>query len=150
MLRGSKAGRVGGQTRSSGEVTRRAADAYIFGYPLVLMDATRQIATATATPTSTRAPTNCFAHLREFPDPSLIDVASPNVDTLYSIAWLDLAEQPIVLGLPEMGRRYYLMQCLDAWTNVFATPGTRSTGGEPQELAFMGPNWEGPLPPTLP
>jgi hypothetical protein len=114
------------------------------------MDVTRQIATATATPTGTRAPTNSFAHLREFPEPSFTDVVSPNADTLYSVAWLDLGEQPIVLGLPEMGRRYYLMQCLDAWTNVFAALGTRSTGGEAQELAFVGPEWAGTLPPTLP
>lgn len=150
MLRRSKAGQAGARATSASETSRVAADAYIFGYPLVLMDATRQIATATSTPSATRAPTNCFAHLREFPDPSFTDVVSPNVDTLYSVAWLDLTEQPIVLRLPDMGRRYYLMQCLDAWTNVFAAPGTRSTGREAQEFAFIGPDWTGMLPPTLP
>jgi hypothetical protein len=149
MLRRPQAGQ-GARATSGGEISRVAADAYIFGYPLVLMDATRQIATATAIPTATRAPTNCFAHLREFPDPSFTSVVSPDVDTLYSVAWLDLTEQPVVLRLPDMGRRYYLMQCLDAWTNVFAAPGTRSTGGEAQEFAFIGPDWTGTFPPTLP
>jgi len=93
---------------------------YIYGYPLVLMDATRAASTA---------PANRFMHASEFPDDTFTDVVSPNVDTLYSAAWLDLNAEPIILAVPEMGRRYYTMPLLDAWTNVFAAPGTRTTGG---------------------
>jgi hypothetical protein len=134
---------------SAGEVSRLAADAYIFGYPLVLMDVTRHVATSTMQPALGRAPTNTFAHMRSLPDASYTDVVSPNADALYSVAWLDLREQPMVLGLPEMGGRYYLMQMLDGWTNVFADPGTRTLGGESREFAIVGPDWREPLPPTL-
>jgi hypothetical protein len=134
---------------SAAEASRLAADAYIFGYPLVLMDVTRHVATSTMQPALGRAPTNCFAHMRSLPDASYTDIVSPNADMLYSVAWLDLREQPMVLGLPEMGARYYLMQLLDGWTNVFADPGTRTTGGEPREFAIVGPDWREPVPPTL-
>ncbi|HXU04401.1 MAG TPA: DUF1254 domain-containing protein [Polyangia bacterium] len=113
---------------------------YIYGYPLVLMDVTRA-----AWPT----PANRFAHAAEFPDDKFTDVVSPNVDTLYSTAWLDLNKEPIVLALPDVGRRYYTMQLLDAWTNVVAAPGTRTTGNGRGAFALIGPGWSGELPSTL-
>src|SRR5262245_42096294 len=107
-----------------------AADAYVYGYPLVLMDVTREVLTATpqADDDKLKAPVNQFAHARQFPDHTFTNVVSPNADTLYSPAFLDLSNEPMVLSVPEMGSRYYLMQMLDAWTNVFAAPGTRTTG----------------------
>jgi hypothetical protein len=44
-----------------------------------------------------------------------------------------------------MGNRYYLMQMLDAWTNVFACPGTRTTGSGKGDFAIVGPQWAGQL-----
>lgn len=131
---------------SSVEGSRLVADAYIFGYPLVVMDVTRRVATSVPYPTESRAPINQFIHMRAFPDPSFTDVVSPNADTLYSVAWLDLTSGPMVLSLPEMGDRYYVMQLLDAWTNVFASPGTRTTGGRRGDFAIVGPRWTGTLP----
>jgi hypothetical protein len=87
--------------------------------------------------------------METFPDPSMTDVVSPNADTLYSTAWLDVSLEPIVLSLPEMGDRYYLMPMLDAWTNVFASPGTRTTGTDKQDFAISGPGWKGKLPQGL-
>src|SRR5690242_10505272 len=133
---------------SSEEAMRIAADAYIYGYPLVLMDVTRNVLTATGSLTPTQAPMNQFLHLRQFPDPSFTDVVSPNVDTLYSLAWIDVLKEPMVLNVPEMNR-YYLMQMLDAWTNVFASPGTRTTGNGKGDFAIVGPWWRGSLPPGM-
>ena len=124
-----------------------AVEAYVFGYPLVIMDATRRLATSVAQATAQRAPTNQFAHFRAYPDSTFKDRASPNADTLYSLAWLDLTHGPIVLSVPEMGNRYYLMPMLDAWTNVFAAPGTRTTGNSAGDFAITGPGWSGRLPP---
>ena len=126
-----------------------AAEAYLFGYPLVIMDATRRLATSVAQATAQRAPPNQFAHFRAYPDATFRDRASPNADTLYSLAWLDLSHGPIVLSVPEMGNRYYLMPMLDAWTNVFAAPGTRTTGNIAGDFAITGPGWSGRLPPKV-
>jgi hypothetical protein len=125
--------------------SRLVADAYIFGYPLVLMDVTRQVATSVSHVTESRAPINQFVHMRAFADPTFTDVVSPNADTLYSTAWLDLSSGPMVLSVPEMGDRYYVMQLVDAWTNVFASPGTRTTGGRRNDFAITGPQWSGTL-----
>ena len=126
-----------------------AVEAYVFGYPLVIMDATRRLATSVAHATAQRAPSNQFAHFRAYPDSTFTDRASPNADTLYSLAWLDLSRGPIVLSVPDMGNRYYLMPLLDAWTNVFAAPGTRTTGNVAGDFAITGPGWSGRLPPKV-
>jgi hypothetical protein len=124
-----------------------ARDAYIYGYPLILMEATR--AKVTNVPMATNmgaAPTNQFSNIRTFPDSSFTDVVSPNADTLYSSAFLDLTNGPIVLSVPDTHGRYYLMPMLDAWTNVFASPGKRTTGTGKGDFAITGPGWAGTLP----
>jgi hypothetical protein len=128
------------------EAAKIAEDAYVYAYPLVLQDITRQVMTAVPKAGEHKAPVNHFAHFQTFPDATFTDVVSPNVDTLYSVAWLDLSKEPMVLSVPEMGKRYYLMQMLDAWTNVFADPGTRTTGNGKGDFAIVGPAWQGKLP----
>src|SRR5262249_7683985 len=124
-------------------------DAYIYGYPLVLMDITRQAMTNVAKPGASSAPVNQLCNKKEFPEPTDTAVVSPNADTLYSFSFLDLSREPIVLSVPEMGNRYYLMQMMDAWTNVFASPGTRTTGSSQCDFAIVGPKSKGTLPENL-
>jgi len=131
------------------EVEKIAKEAYIFGYPLMLMDVTRQVATACPTPAGMCAPINQFAHAPAFPDHTFTDVVSANVDTLYSTAFLDLSKEPIVLSVPDTKGRYYLMPMLDAWTNVFASPGPRTTGTGKGDFAIVGPGFKGKLPADL-
>lgn len=69
-----------------------------------------------------------------------------NVDTLYSSAFLDLSKGPIVLSVPDTHGRYYLMPMLDMWTNIFASPGKRTTGTKPGNFVITGPGWTGTLP----
>ena len=137
---------VGEGKLSEEEAVRLAREAYVYGFPLVIMDFTRQVRTAVTKADDRKAPVNQLVHSREFPDPSFTAVVSPNADTLYSSAWIDLAAGPVVLSLPEMGKRYYLMQLLDAWTNTIDCPGTRTTGNGPGEFAIVGPGWKGELP----
>ncbi len=79
------------------QAAKVAEDAYVFGFPLVLMDVTKAVTTAVRKPQGFRAPINQFAHWLAFPDSTYTDVVNPNVDTLYSLAWLDLAKEPIVM-----------------------------------------------------
>lgn len=119
-----------------------ATDAWLFGYPLVLMDATRRALTADPK----MAPVNAFAHLRAFPDASFTSVVSPNADTLYSTAWLDLRAEPMIVGVPDSGGRYWMLPILSAWTDVFSSPGSRTTGNGGGVYAVCGPAWSGSLP----
>jgi len=114
--------------------------AYIYGYPLVLMTVTKNIMLAGG------AELNQFVNARNFPTPSYSTIVRPNVDTLYSMAWLDLANEPVILSVPETQGRYYLMEFLDAWTNVFASIGARTTGTKKQTFIITGPLWNGLLP----
>ena len=121
-------------------------DAYVFGYPLVLMDVTRSVMTAVPKVEEPKAPINQFVHLGRFPEPAIPGLISPKADTLYSTAWIDLSQEPIILSAPAMGNRYYLMELLDAWTNVFASPGTCTTGNGKGYFGIVGPGWKGYLP----
>ncbi|MGD0641095.1 MAG: DUF1254 domain-containing protein, partial [Roseiarcus sp.] len=123
-----------------------ATDAYIYGYPLVTTEMTRRVGSNVVAPTERRAPMGQFVKMRQYPDPLFRDVTTPNADTLYVSAFLDLAKEPWILGFPDMGDRYFLFPMLDAWTNVFQSPGTRTTGTAPQTCAIAGPGWKGSLP----
>jgi len=128
------------------EALNLGIDAYIYGYPLVLMDVTRALLTNAPRPSARAAPINQFCHVKTFPDDTMTTVIRPNTDTLDSCAWVDLAKQPMVLSVPNTGERYHLLQMLDAWTNVFAAPGTRTTGNGGEHFAVFGPQWAGTLP----
>src|SRR5262245_49954707 len=135
------------EVKYAGGTAEIAAEAYIYGYPLVIADITRRVMTAVPkVDGAMKAPINQFVHTRAFPDYTFTDVVSPNADTLYSLAWLDISMEPMILSIPEMGNRYYLMPMLDAWTNVFASPGTRTTGNGKGDFAIVGPQWTGRLP----
>lgn len=117
-----------------------ATQAYLYAYPLVLMEQTRE---------AQNRPVNQFVHAPAFPTPQNRTVVRPNVDTLYSTAWLDLAKEPVVMTVPDTGTRYYLIQMMDAWTETFAVPGTRTTGNKAGRFAIVGPDWKGTLPQGL-
>lgn len=134
---------------SDEEIQAIAQEAYIYGYPLVTIDLTRQVMTNTVTPDGTKAPMGQFMHMRDYPTASFRDVTAPNADTLYSTAWLDLSKEPYILHVPDVNDRYYLMPMLSGWTDVFANPGTRTTGSRAADFAITGPNWKGTLPPNV-
>ncbi len=123
-----------------------ATDAYIYGYPLVTMEMTRRVMTNVPAVEGTRGPMGQFIKLRQYPDASFKDVTAPNADTLYTIAWIDVGNEPWVLSIPDMKDRYFLMPMLDGWTNVFQVPGKRTTGTQAQTYAITGPGWKGTLP----
>ena len=125
------------------EIARKAV---IYGMPLVLMDLTRKRMTNVARAGFAAAPVNQFAHAPAFPPANFRTIVRANVDTLYSSAFLDLSGEPVILSVPATGDRYYLLPIMDAWTNVFASPGTRTTGSQSGTFAITGPGWSGTLP----
>ncbi|MVU82251.1 DUF1254 domain-containing protein [Nocardia sp. ET3-3] len=131
-----------GTTPASNDPKDVAADAYVFGYPLVLMDVTRE----------TGGPANHFVHQNP-PTPAAKQVVRLNLDTLYSQAWLDLRAEPMVLQVPAMeAGRYWLMQFLDAWTNTAHDPSSadpKIKAGDrnpPYTYLVTGPGWKGSVP----
>jgi hypothetical protein len=128
------------------EAFQLGVDAYIYGYPLLVMDSLRRVTTNVAVPEEALAPMGQFAHHRSFPDASDRTIAGASVDTLYSLAWLDLSRGPYVLHLPDANNRFYMMPILDGWTEVIGNPGTRTTGGKAGDYAITGPQWTGALP----
>ena len=134
---------------SAEDARRIAIEAYVYGYPLVTMELTRRVMTNVPAPQGSHAPMGQFAHLRAYPSPDNKEVTAPNADTLYSLAWLDLTNEPYILSVPNAHDRYYLLPMLDAWTNVFTSPGKRTTGTAAQKFAIVGPGWNGQLPPGV-
>jgi hypothetical protein len=97
-------------------------------------------------PEGSRAPLNQFAHFREFPDASNKTVVGFNVDTLYSLAQLEVSSDPMVWTVPEIGDRYWIVQVVDGWNNVPHAPGSRTVDGKGGNFALTGPGWHGTLP----
>ncbi|MFT0545487.1 acetate--CoA ligase family protein [Allopusillimonas ginsengisoli] len=97
-------------------------------------------------PASSMRWVNQFTHTRRLRGPEDKEVVTPNNDTLFTNAWLDLSEHPLVIDVPEMGERYWVLGFLDAWTNPWAYAGRRTTGGARQQLFVYGPGWRGDVP----
>jgi hypothetical protein len=128
-----------------------ALEAYVYLYPLITMEVTRRQSTnyARMGENPFRGPMNGFVHVRAFPPADFRDVVRPNFDTLYSSAWLDLRAEPMVLTVPDVrgaDGRFYLMPMVDMWSNVFASPGSRTSGNGPGRFAITAPGWNGSLP----
>jgi hypothetical protein len=120
--------------------------AVIYGLPLVMMDITMQRAIGVPRANGVVVPINQFGHMRAFPTAAFKEVVRANVDTLYSSAFLDLSSGPLVLSVPDTHGRYYLLPLMDAWTDVFATPGKRTTGTQAGNFLIAGPEWAGAIP----
>lgn len=127
-------------------------DTIIQALPLFEMMRMRAATTARRHPTfgfagpdarSTLRWVNQFTHTSRKLGPHDREVVSPNNDTVYSNAWLDLSQGPVLIDTPDMGERYWTLGLLDAWTNPFAYVGRRTTGNRVQRTLVHGPGWQG-------
>jgi hypothetical protein len=129
------------------EAQKIGVEAVVYGLPLVVMDLTKNVSTNVPGPQpNAHAPINQFGNMTKYPPASDHTIVRMNVDTLYSFAWLDLSKEPVVLSVPDTHGRFYMMPMLDAWSNVFASPGKRTTGTKAGNFAIAGPGWKGELP----
>jgi len=121
-------------------------NAYLYFYPMMTMDITRKQLTNVEHAEGIHTPMNSFANIPGYPTADMKEVVRPNFDTLYSSAWLDLTKEPLVVSVPDTGGRYYLFPMLDMWTDVFASPGWRTTGTQAANFLITPPGWTGSVP----
>src|ERR1700743_3316181 len=126
---------INAQMPGLGEIQEIAERAYIYAYPLVLLEATMSA-----------LPVNHLTHVPAFPDANFRLIVRPNADTLYTNAWFDVSKEPMLLHVADSGGRFYLLQFMDAWTETFADPGKRTTGTGEAWFAIVPPGWSGTLP----
>ncbi|MGA2109091.1 MAG: DUF1254 domain-containing protein, partial [Syntrophorhabdales bacterium] len=117
------------------EALETGIDAYVYAYPLVLMDVTRLYVER-----ATGAKNNMFFLGRVFAD---VESKAPDDNLLASGAWLDLSKEPVILHIPDFGSRYRRVQVIDGWTHMLTV---LRTGSEARDFALVGPNWTGELP----
>ena len=115
-------------------------DAYVYLYPLITMDITRKQLTNTDKGFG-RGPMNVFHNVPAYPPASDKSVVRTNYDTLYSITYLDLLKEPVVVSVPDTAGRFYILPMLDMWTDVFASAGSRTTGTQAANFLVTPPGW---------
>ena len=117
-------------------------DAYVYFYSLVTMDVTRmQFTNLEPGKMPGRGPMNMFNNVPTYPPADDRGVVRPNFDTLYSIAYLDMTKEPVVVSVPDTNGRYYLLPMLDMWSDVFASPGWRTTGTQAGNFLVTPSGW---------
>ncbi len=122
-------------------------DAYLYFYPLITMDLTRkQFTNIEPGKEIGRGPMNAFWNVPIYPPAGDKGVVRYNFDTLYSPAWLDMTHEPMIVSVPDTNGRYYLLPMLDMWTDVFASPGWRTTGTKAGNFLITPPGWDGTVP----
>jgi hypothetical protein len=136
---------LGSTVMADTEQVKEAAEVYIYGYPLVydLQEVANFVEGAGSLPL--QAPYNTFGYARRLLGPETKFV-SPNNDTLYVLAMLDVRQGPVVLHVPDTHDRYYVLQFVDAWSNNFAYIGRRATGTAEAEYLLTDSTYDGPVP----
>ena len=124
-----------------------AEEGFIYGLPLVMNYAVMQEFAVDRNSGQFKAPFNEIKNLHHVATPADTAVITPNSDTPYSIMWLDLRAEPMVISVPAIDKdRYYAVQMIDGNTYNFGYIGTRATGTEAGDYLVVGPDWKGGTP----
>ncbi|MDO9491836.1 DUF1254 domain-containing protein [Acetobacterium sp.] len=123
-------------------------DAYVYTFPLVLVNATMEKMTNTVEPTTTQAPVNQLFHSHNLANASAKDVVTLNTDTLYSQAFLDLSETAMVFVMPKADR-FCSGEIMDGFTNAVKITGSGSDNSDQTAFLITGPNYSGEIPNNL-
>jgi hypothetical protein len=146
------AGPILGELKALSSDTREEAayllglESYVYGFPLVLMDVTNAVLTATSKSGEYKAPINQFMRVRTFVSPDFKDVVRISVNSLWSVAVLDLENGPLVVTYPGTNGRYFVIQLMNNWTDDFGSIGSRTTGSGGGNFLIAGAKWDGALP----
>jgi hypothetical protein len=124
-----------------------AEEGFIYGLPLVMFYAVMQEFAVDRNSGQFKAPFNEINNQNRVATPADTAVITPNSDTPYSILWLDLRAEPMVISVPTIEKdRYYSVQLIDGNTYNFGYIGTRATGTEAGDYLVVGPDWKGGTP----
>ncbi|UXY32250.1 DUF1254 domain-containing protein [Streptomyces sp. HUAS TT20] len=122
--------------------------AFVYGFPYIYNAGLRHrwVTQKPDTDATPYAAVNHFWHAGRLFDASDREGLSPNNDTLYSFAWVDLSEEPIILSHPDMGDRYFTFELVGVTSDNYGYVGQRATGPHAGDFALVGPGWTGDLP----
>lgn len=127
-----------------------AEDAYIYGLPIVMNYAVMYSYAVDNSSPQFKAPFNQLHSEARVLTPKDTVIVTPNSDTPYSMAWLDLRVEPVVISVPAVEKkRYYSVQLVDGNTFNYGIFGSLSTGHEPGNYLAVGPDWQGSVPPGI-
>jgi hypothetical protein len=122
-------------------------EGFVYGLPLVMFYAVMQEFAVDRNSGQFKAPFNEINNQHRVATPADTAVITPNSDTPYSILWLDLRAEPMVISVPTIEKdRYYSVQLIDGNTYNFGYIGTRATGTEAGDYLVVGPDWKGGTP----
>ena len=132
---------------SPDEARAIAKEAYIYGFPMVDSYRIQHAYFVDAGNPEYKGPWNQIVNIPRVYTPADMAIQTPNSDTPYSFAGLDLRAEPIVLTVPVIEKnRYFSVQLIDAYTFNFAYIGSRTTGNDGGSFLIAGPNWKGEKP----
>ena len=127
-----------------------AKRAYIYGFPMVEAYKTLYAQAVDKDGPNFKAPFNTVGSSAQVFTPKDSVIVTPNSDTPYSMMWMDLRAEPLVLTLPDVDpKRFFHVQLIDLYTQNFAYFGKRATGSKGGNFLVAGPNWKGEAPPGI-
>lgn len=147
VLLGTMAGLVGTAGADTWDTVK---EAYVFSFPLVLMDVSKTVGTNTVEATEKKAPENQFLHAKTLATAAFRQVVTPNVDTLYSQLFLNLSDDAVVIHKPAADR-FLSLEVMDAWSNCVTVLGTGGKNDTERERTYLftGPNFTGTVPENM-
>ncbi|MFI8720023.1 DUF1254 domain-containing protein [Stenotrophomonas sp. NPDC077464] len=127
-----------------------ARDAYVYGVPLVDTYKTVYAFNVDKDNPQYKGPFNAILNIARVFTPDDTAFVTPNSDTPYSFAMLDLRAEPVVITVPAMEQdRYFVFQLMDLYTFNFDYIGSRATGNDGGSYLIAGPGWNGQAPPGI-
>lgn len=132
---------------SIAEVKAIAEEGFIYGLPLVMNYAVMNEFAVDKKSGQFKAPFNEIHNEHQVFTPADTAVITPNSDTPYSLVWVDLRAEPMVISVPAVDKeRYYAVQMIDGNTYNYGYIGSRATGSEAGDYLIVGPDWKGETP----
>ena len=127
----------------------RAMEEYVYGFPLVMSDLTRQVETAVPTAGGLAAPINQFTRMRGYVPWNWDNVVRVSFNSLWSFAALDLGTEPMIVSFPDGKDVPTAFRVLNSWTDVIGTGGSRQPDINAGDYLIVGPGWNGTPPPGI-